>query len=140
MNFYQQLTGVLFLFIGLGACNSQASNVSILCTDTLTLHNAPKLSFRELKTSKDIDGRTVSMEGFFSYNLEDVALYPIESRRHQKGIWLDIDDNVAQYDSLLKKFNGKKVMVTGTIDLSINGHLNSYFGELKNIICMKGHQ
>lgn len=131
----------LIFFVALFvACNAQKSNVSDLCLDRTGTNKAPKLSSSELYTSKELDGKTVSIEGYFSYNMEDIALYPNKSNPEQKGVWLVFDDKLLQYDSLLVKLNGKKIVVTGTIDLSRKGHLNSYFCTLFNITCIREQQ
>lgn len=130
---------LIFIVTLFTACNAQKNSASVLCIDTVAMHNVSKLSSEELYTSKEVDGRTVSIEGFFSYNFEDIALYPNKSNPDQKGIWLVFDNKMLQHDSLLTKLNGKKVTVTGTIDLSRKGHLNSYFCTLFNIICIREH-
>lgn len=128
---------IVALFI---ACNAQKNSISVLCIDTVAMHNVSKLSSEELYTSKEVNGRTVSIEGFFSYNFEDIALYPNRSNLDSKGVWLAFDDKLLQSDSLLRKLNGKKVSIIGTIDLSRKGHLNSYFCTLFNIVCIREAQ
>lgn len=133
-------TYLIFFAILFTACNVQKTDGSVLCLDNTTIHSVPRLSFKDLYTSKEVDGKTVSLAGFFSYNFEDIALYPNRSNLDQKGVWLVFDDKLLQNDSLLTKLNGKMVTVIGVIDLSKKGHLSSYFCTLFDIICIRERQ
>ncbi|SRR5213075_3270793 len=126
---------LIFFAILLTTCRTQRNQPLVLCVDNANPFNVTKVTFNDLYTSKNLEGKTINIEGRFSYNFEDIALYP--SKSDAKGIWLAFDSKILQQDSLLVKLNGKKVEVTGIIDLSNKGHLNSYFCTLSSISCIK---
>jgi len=125
-------TYLIILVILFTSCTYQRDKITV-CTDTADLQKIPQMSFGELRNSKKVDGKTVSMKGVFSYNFEDVALYP---NQFDEGIWLSGSALAGESDSLLKKLNGKIILVIGTIDLSRKGHLGSYFCTL-NAFCIR---
>lgn len=127
---------IVFLIIFANSC-AQRSKIVLLCKNSLDVNNIPKISFNELYTSNGLDRKIINIEGRFSYNFEDIALYPIKHSLNQKGIWLSFDENLLRNDTLLVKLNGQKIVVIGTIDLSDKGHLNSYYCALVNIVCIK---
>lgn len=128
---------LIFFILLLSTCRIQRNQSSILCADNGNAFNVTKISFNDLYNAKNLEGKTINIEGRFSFNFEDIALYPNKSDRNAKGIWLVFDNKILQQDSLLIHLNGKKVEVTGVIDLSGKGHLNSYFCTLFNISCIK---
>ena len=118
------------------SCNSQNKLNILWCKEndsTIKKHN---MSFRELYKLKDLQGKTIMITGYFSYNFEDVALYP-DTKADQEGIWLNFSHELLKSDSLLKKINKKKIAITGQVDLTNKGHLNYYFCSLYNITCIR---
>ena len=108
-----------------------------MCGDATGVNNISKLSSQDLYNISGLEGKTVSLTGFFSYNFEDIALYPNMFNPNEKGIWLAFDKASLKNDSILVRFNGKRVMIIGKLNFSSKGHLNSYFCTLENITCMK---
>jgi hypothetical protein len=124
---------IAFLF----ACSDpNKPKMYALCTDTKSIQSATEIAFEELYSSKAMDGKVVSLDGFFSYNFEDIALYPSRTDYERGGIWIDFDDNIFQ-DSLLKKINAKKIKITGTLNYNRKGHLGFYICTLQNVLCVK---
>lgn len=127
-------TYLIFFITLLYSCSTQKKSKLVLCFEDIKTSNAINMSFKDLYNSKEIEGKKINIEGFFAFNFEDIALYPGNFK--QKAIWLDLNDKFVQNDTLLSKINGKKITVTGTVDLSRKGHLNYYFCTLYNITCI----
>lgn len=96
-----------------------------------------KVSLREIKKIKSLDGKYVQIEGYYRDNFEDVALYPSRTADSHKALWLDmkIPDSIpiTRIDSLREK----KVLVIGKVNISGKGHLGAYLATLENISCLK---
>ena len=129
MKVYSFMTILLFV-----ACTSHRDHQTVWCEDDKLTENITEISFNQLYRSTNLDGKTVTLEGRFSYNFEDIALYP-SFGSGQEGVWLKFTSDVP--DSLLKRTNGKKIAVTGVVDTHAKGHLNSYFCTIYNISCIR---
>lgn len=125
------LFAVTFMLIG---CSPPKKPIIAWCLEN-KIPNETKVSFKELVKSKDFDGKTISIEGYFSFNFEDIALYDKQKPKY-KGIWLNFYTELLRNDSILRKLNGKRIIITGTVDLSMKGHLNRYYCSLNNISCI----
>jgi hypothetical protein len=117
------------------ACKSQQNNAMQLCIDGGSPTNENRITFSELYAAKEIDGKTITLEGKFSYGFEDVALYP--GTTDKQAVWLELDNRLTKHDSALQNLMGKRVAITGTVSLTRKGHLNSYFCTLYNISCIQ---
>ena len=127
----------VYLFVMLfsfAACNSQRSLKVVWCEIDTVTDSERVISFHQLYTLKDLHRKTVTVEGFFSYSFEDVALYPRPGSGGE-GAWLSFKSRIS--DSLLRGLHGKKIAVTGEVDTTDKGHLNSCYCTIYNISCIR---
>jgi len=129
-----------YLLICLSAiisCSAPEQPTIVRCIDDLTVQSAPLFTIKKLASAKDIDGKMVTLKGYFSYNFEDVSLYERKNDFGQLAVWLEFNHELFENDSILHKLSGKKIRVTGRVDLSAKGHLGYYYCTLTNITCVK---
>ena len=86
------------------------------------VHN---VSFNDIDRIKDFDGQFVEIEGFFTYDFEDVALYSVKGSR-RPGLWLEF----TFADSNLEKLKYKYVKVIGKVNFALKGHDLGYLATL----------
>ncbi len=126
----------LILVLFYSCNNTHKTRTTIVCTDKEKIQSAIEISFDDLYASKKMDGKIVTLEGFFAYNFEDIALYPSRTNLELKEVWLDFDNNLFQ-DSVLKKIDRKKIKIIGTINFARKGHLGFYICTLQSILCIE---
>jgi hypothetical protein len=76
------------------------------------------------------------IEGYLASNLEDRAIYQGKSI-DAKGYSLNYVKEIQKRYPLIEQLNGKRVFVYGILNLEKHGHLNSYFGEIDSVVCIK---
>ncbi|MBN8666404.1 MAG: hypothetical protein J0M30_02805 [Chitinophagales bacterium] len=129
---------LFIIILCLFACRVGKENEKIqICIKIVSDEVSTKTSFDEIYLGSAMDGRIISIDGFFSFGFEDIALYPEKDDHSKKGLWLIFNREVMAKDSLLKKLNGRKVNITGKVDLLNKGHLNYYYGTISNVTCIQ---
>lgn len=118
-------------------CDSpEGEPITIFCKE-LDSTVVTKVSLKDSKQIKSLDGKLVEVEGICRRNFEDVALYPSRNAESQKALWIDmkIPDSIplARLDSLRER----KILIIGKINISHKGHLGAYLATLENISCLK---
>ncbi len=85
-----------------------------------------------LKDLSKYHGKEVEIEGFFSYEFEDVSI--CAGRKPEACYWIDFDNTTLDLtvDSLTS-ISGKEVIIKGTGDTASHGHLGAYKGTIKKI-------
>ena len=96
-----------------------------------------KVSLKESKRIKSLDGKFVQVEGYYRDNFEDVALYPSRNADSRKALWLEIKIPDSIPVTRLDSLREKKILVIGKINISDKGHLGAYLATLENISCLK---
>ena len=85
------------------------------------------------------ESKCITLEGYLSLNFEYVAIYRSDrDRRNMKSknaYWLNFNDSLINcLESKTTIFNKQKVTVKGRFTSSRKGHLNSYSGEIDNVV------
>lgn len=119
-----------------GSLNKQESPEK-LCFDSDFHQKTDKVSLDNPENIKQLDGRFVQVEGRFHYDFEDVAIYPLSSSNATEALWVNLTIPESISDSLIKKFDGRKVVLTGRVNLAKKGHLNGYMASLDSVFCVK---
>ena len=125
---------IILTFVG---CDFPAGEpITVFCKE-FDSTEVIKVSLKESKRVKSLDGKFVQVKGYYRDNFEDVALYPSRNADSQKALWLDmkIPDSIplAKLDSLRER----KILLIGKINISDKGHLGAYLATLENITCLK---
>jgi hypothetical protein len=137
---------LLFIFLLLTtACENHLKSESIYEAEC---KNTPyeKVTLTDLRNHPDkYDGKKVELYGFYKGYFEMSALFIKKSANNaENAIWVRFGDNtklinqesgLAISDSLetMKLIGGKKMKLLGVFDKNEKGHLNQYFGTLKQI-------
>jgi hypothetical protein len=128
-----------FFLLLLLSCNSLQTQKTFnsICFDSGFHQKAEKISLSDAERVKKSNGLFVEIDGVFHYAFEDVALYPFKSSDSKDAMWVEFDIRKNISDSLIEKFNNKRVSITGKVNISSKGHLNSYMATLDSTICIK---
>ena len=103
--------------------------------------NIQKVSLHNLaKNLQSFDGKLVEIQGEFSFNFEDVALYDA-GLFSDKNIrfWVNFKDGMERYKNQLEKLSGKSVLIRGKVNSKQKGHLGWYLAELDSVYYVKQH-
>jgi len=80
------------------------------------------------------DGHMVLIEGYVNLEFEGNAVYlSKEDWKHRitkNALWIDIDNKNKDY----QKFNGRYCLIVGTFESKNKGHMNSFNGEIRDIV------
>ncbi len=121
-------------------------NIEISYGTSSTL--AMEVSLEDLiENPKNYDGKYVRVRGIFSYDLEDIALYPSRnayinpslSEGHKylaNAIWLNDTGLKSEFGVNLEDLidhRGKYMVVEGTFNPHKNGHFECFPGTMENI-------
>ena len=129
---------LLFFSILVISCSSptQKEPVTIYCNSH---SNVPIeiLNLKKRNSIKNSDGKLVQLEGYFSFNFEDVAIYPSKGWNSEDALWLDLVLPDSLTSMMLDSLNKKKIQVIGRINTQSKGHMGEYLGTLDSVYCMK---
>lgn len=96
-----------------------------------------QIDFQKIYLDQSLDGKIVQISGYFSFVFEDIALYPSEKAESNDAVWLTISSEVDKHYEKLKKFNTRKVILTGFLHYRDKSHLNSYYATLSKVSCIR---
>lgn len=129
---------VFFIVISfvLGSCKSSVSSERISVCSTDNMSKGVKTSFKEVTAGKVNREQVVELTGVFQYNFEDVAIYSDKGDK-AAALWVNFNENIDnRSDSLLHRLSGRKVRVTGKINLLDKGHMSAYAGSMDSVFCI----
>ena len=108
-----------------------------ICFDSGFHQKVNKVSFDKKGEIKKFDGKFVEVEGVFYYSFENVALYPSSSSDLSEALWVYLTLHELVPDSIIRKFDDRKVVMIGRVNLAKQGHLNGYMAALDSVFCIK---
>lgn len=128
---------VLLVIFMISCQNANDENIADVCPGKDLAQPVLPVSLKEKDRIKELNGSFISVEGIFRYSFEDVAIYPSENAESKGALWLNlkIPDSIPR--ERLEKMMGKKVSLTGRVNMSSNGHLSAYLGSLDSVFCIK---
>ena len=124
----------LILLTFFESCKIPETRFRIVSVDTST--KAEAISYLQLaKNYKYYQGKYVDIKGLFGQSFEHFGICPdsAEWTKDLNCFWLGIDKNLKINESDLRRMNMKIVRIKGLFDSSNKGHLNSYYGTIRNI-------
>lgn len=95
-----------------------------------------KVSLKYLvKNYKSLHGQKIETEGTVYFQFENVAICTPERlfSRERDCFWLDFNEDSNFNYSILKTNSGKTLTLTGVVDTTSKGHLNSYLATLRYV-------
>lgn len=120
------------------SCNHQPKKTKDnLCFANNFSQHVEKVSLKDADKIKDLNGKFIQIEGYFSYEFENVALYPYKWSEPTKALWLNFSDSVVKNQKELDTMNYKEVIVIGKVNTSHKGHYSGYIAELDSVFCIK---
>jgi hypothetical protein len=119
------------------ACRAPQRKPLSICLEDSRGLTTSNVSINDVESLRRNDGKRIAIEGVFAYAMEDVALYGNIKDLNAKGLWLQFDKTLYQYDSILNQLAGKKVILEGRVNTSHKGHLDSYELTISDITCIK---
>lgn len=130
---------LFFLTIVLISCKSQIEkeSVTIYCGNRTINMPIEKINLKKKSSIKESDGKLVQLEGVFSFNFEDVAIYPDKDWDKKDALWLNLLIPESLKSKTFDSLHGKKILVFGRINIKDPGHDNAYLGTLDSVYCMK---
>ncbi len=96
-----------------------------------------KVSLNDISKIKSLDGVFVQIDGFLTYEFENVALYPYKWAESKSALWLNFSNSMFKSEKQLDSMNRKEIIVIGKINIKRKGHLGYYMAELDSVFCMK---
>jgi hypothetical protein len=96
-----------------------------------------KISLKEIDKIKKLNGQFIQVEGYLTYEFENVALYPYKWSESDKSLWLNFSDNIFKNEEELITINYKEVTVIGKVNILHKGHYSGYLAELDSVFCIK---
>lgn len=120
------------------SCNYQPKKTKDnLCFANNFSQHVEKVSLKDAGKIKDLNGKFIQIEGYFSHEFENVALYPYKWSEPTKALWLNFSDSVVKNQKELDTMNYKEVIVIGRVNTSHKGHYSGYIAELDSVFCIK---
>lgn len=96
-----------------------------------------KVSLKDIDKIISLNGRFIQIEGYFSHEFENVALYPYKWSEPTKALWLNLSDSIIKSQKELDTMNYKEVIVIGKVNTLHKGHYSGYIAELDSVFCIK---
>jgi hypothetical protein len=128
----------LIFIIIIFSCNHLTQRTkSDLCFSSDFSKQVEKVSLNDTGRIRKLNGRFIQIEGYLTYEFENVALYPIKWSESTKALWLNFSDTIIKNREDLMTINYKAVAVIGKVNILHNGHSNGYLAELDSVFCIK---
>lgn len=130
------ICGLMIFFI-ISCQNSNDESIADVCPGKELSQPVSSVSLKDRDRIKELNGSFIHIDGIFHYSFEDVALYPSKNAHADGALWLNlrIPDSIPR--TRLEKMHGKRVSLTGRVNMSSEGHLNAYFGSLDSVFCIR---
>ena len=132
-----KLSCIIFVSIFF-SCNHLSKGIkSNLCfTNNFTQH-IEKVSLKDIDKIISLNGRFIQIEGYFTHEFENVALYPYKWSEPTKALWLNFSDSIIKNQKSLDTMNYKEVIIIGKVNTLHKGHYGGYIAELDSVFCIK---
>lgn len=105
------------LIVFICSCNSFKDEAMVrICLDPPEFTKVSEFSWDDVPNLPKMHGDWIKIEGYFSYNFEDVAVYSSRHVRTAHAISIDFKYEIELQNDKLQKLAGKKVVVFGRLD------------------------
>ncbi len=126
------------LFFATLSCNVlQKDDVIDFCYSGKFYQKVEAVPINDLDKIKKLNGKFIQISGILHYSFEDVAVYPIGSKKAEEAMWLDLQVPTEVSEVDLERVDGQKVSIIGRVNLSKKGHFGAYMGSLDSAFCIK---
>ncbi len=127
---------IIFLVI---SCNVlQKDDVINICYSGNFYQKVETIPIIDVDKLKKFNGRFIQVSGILHYRFEDVAIYPIGSKKTEEALWLDLQVPTEVSEVDLERVDGQQVNIIGRVNLSKKGHWGGYQASLDSAFCIKG--
>lgn len=132
-----KLLFVLFLFVVYSCNNHLQKGQQNLCGMNKFSQPVEKVLLKDTVVIKQSHDKFIQVEGYLSYELENVALYPSKWSETYSALWLNFSDNIASNNDGLSILNQKKVLLIGRVNINRKGHLGGYMASVDSVFCIQ---
>ena len=126
-----------FLFVAYSCNNHLQRGQENLCVMNKLSQPVEKVSLNDTFAIKQLNDKFIQIEGYFSYEFENVAVYPTKWSETSSALWLNFSDNIAINNDGLNALNQKKVVLIGRVNKNRKGHLGGYMASVDSVFCIQ---
>ena len=137
----------MFCFSVIGCVNNK---VSATYRNLNSNDKFDKINFKTIKKDPTkYQSQNIELIGFYKHSFEESALYPSEFNNDSKrAIWINFHKELPLTNSLtginlfdsykeVEKISNRRIRIRGKFNMNLKGHLDSYFGELDNVVSIE---
>lgn len=134
---YIKLLFALFLFVTYSCNNRLQSGQQNLCAISKFYQPVEKVLLKDTAAIKQSHDKFIQVEGYLSYDFENVAVYPYKWSETSNALWLNFSDNIASSNKELNMLNQKKIILIGRVNINRKGHLGGYMASVDSVFCIQ---
>lgn len=128
---------VPFLFVAYSCNNHLQKGQQNLCVMNKFSQPVKNVLLKDTFAIKQLHDKFIQIEGYFSYEFENVAVYPTKWSETSSALWLNFSDNIAGNNDELNILNQKKVVLIGRVNVNRKGHLGGYMASVDSVFCIQ---